>query len=362
MERGGSAPATSSDGTQEQQSVSKELGHEELVTAPGGGRGQQRMTCYRVVSNAALRDRCERRGSKKVGSLVPGTVVTVLEKSVNSRGQARLRTAAGWISLVARDGTVLLEDMKIDASDHCHHHGVVPDEDIDRSAREDLAADMTAWLLDHPDGDLDGWRLDSEWVRSLGSSPHGPCVPSRCWQEVFAEQQRQMDLVPFAVERQPTGRLDFDELRAIGREWAVASMICDEERIVEEPLTAPAAAGGTDSLDDSRVGLGPTTWSDVRDAAAAAAKAMVAADSITPKSAAVSTVSSPRSRGAVSPITAGPLSPACSSTSPITIDNGTKEDDRDGGEDNDTGEWTYLDASAWMPSAGDTDWEIVNDE
>ena len=297
-------------------------------------------------------------GSKKVGSLAPGTVVHVLEKSVNAQGQARLKTAAGWVSLVARDGTVLLEDTKIEPT--LSRRGVVPDDERERSVREDLAADRTAWLLDRPDGDLSGWVAESEWVRSLGSNSYGPFVASRCWPEVFKEQQRQMELLEESDEEQPAERLDFADLRALGRQWAVTPVIYDTEDIVREPLTAPAPMPGGDRIDDSSVGVAPATWSDVRDAVASAAKAMEAFGEAASTSAAVSTVNSPHSGAVPSPVSVGALSLPWVSTR--AQGHHKDEGDDDIGDE----EWTCID-SAWCGARSetqrvDTEWELVDTE
>lgn len=308
-------------------------------------------------------------GSKKVGSLKVGTVVEVLEKSVNSRGQARLKIAAGWLSLVAGDGTVLLEDVKTDRPARL---GIIPHDQVDRSEREDLAADMTAWLLDHPNGDLSGWIAESEWVKNLGSSVYGPCTASRSWPEIFAEQQRQMRLLPVTGEERPPPSDEFDELRMLGRQWAMSSVMDDEESALHEPLTAPAIISEED-MDDGHFER-PATWSDVRDVANAA-KAQ--ASGIPPKSAVVSTVSSPQSDVAPSPVVDEALNLSWGSARSLGVDN-VREKDRDEDED-DTGEWTYVessldaDSSAWTPSASDmnedlrmhgtaAEWEIVNTE
>lgn len=46
--------------------------------------------------------------SKKLGFLRIGDVIEVLETKVNDRGQTRVRCAAGWVSLTAKDGSRLL--------------------------------------------------------------------------------------------------------------------------------------------------------------------------------------------------------------------------------------------------------------
>ena len=277
-------------------------------------------------------------GSSKVGSLAPGTVVKVLEKSVNSQGQARLRTAEGWVSLVARDGTVLLEDTKI--FEPGVRRGVVPDDERSTSEREELAADMTAWLLDHPDGDLSGWVAESDWVRGLGSSPYAPCIASRRWSEVFEEQKRQMELLPVSGHDQVPERLDFDALRALGRQWAMDPVISDDQSTVREPLTTPAVMpGGTDGGH-----VGPATWSDVRDAAASAAKIIEACGEVASNSAAVSTVSSPQSGAAASP---EDLEPAWRIIRPTTIGGSEKDNDKDDGGDD-----ASEDRPRWQRGAG----------
>ncbi len=178
-----------------------------------------------------------------------------------------------------------------------------------------------------------------------------------------------MELLPGSSHDQPTERLDFDALRALGRQWAMEPMISDDESAVHEPLTAPAVLPG--STEGTSSHLVPATWSDARDAAASAAKIMEACGEATSKSAAVSTVSSPQSGAATSPVTPGALGPAWEGTQPAAIDGDGKDDDRDEGDDDDgSEEWTYIDTSAWCPPAGardaeqrvDTEWELVNTE
>lgn len=283
----------------------------------------------------------------------------VLEKNVNSRGQARLKTALGWVSLVARDGTVLLEDMK----DPAIRGGMGSGDQLEQFAREDLAADMTAWLLNHPYGDYSAWVADSVWVKSLGSNPHGPCLASRCWSKIFDEQKRQMDLVPGVGTGQLTDILDFNGLRELGRQWAIAPVGEDEDSAAHEPLTAPATMPDR-STDRSDIGLAPATWSDARDAAGSMS---APAREGVPKSAAVSTVSSPQSD--VIGTTLSPL--------PGAFGRALDSNQPSPGQDNDRGEtgadaseeWTHVDTNSWCSNASPIDgehrvdeWEIVDTE
>jgi hypothetical protein len=233
-------------------------------------------------------------GSQKVGSLAPGAIVHVLEKSANKKGQARLRTADGWLSLVARDGTILLQDEAARPA----RRGVVPDDEVERCAREELAADMTAWLLENPAGDLSGWIAGSEWVKDVQGSSQDSPVASKLWPEQFATVKAQ--LLPCADEQveQPRDHHGFEELRALGRHWAAANELLldsdgSDDGAQAGPLTAPTV---TDSLphsvDASDHSLdAPATWPDARGAAAAAAAGSSGAGS--PSSAAVSVVTSP---------------------------------------------------------------------
>jgi hypothetical protein len=63
---------------------------------------------YVAVQSAVLRQGFERT-SYKCGTLEVGDVVEALEVRMNAAGQPRVRTAAGWVSLLAANGSVLLE-------------------------------------------------------------------------------------------------------------------------------------------------------------------------------------------------------------------------------------------------------------
>ena len=47
--------------------------------------------------------------SEYMNTLEEGTVVRALERRRNSTGQERVRCSKGWLSVVARDGSVMLE-------------------------------------------------------------------------------------------------------------------------------------------------------------------------------------------------------------------------------------------------------------
>jgi hypothetical protein len=57
-----------------------------------------------------LKDGCE-VDSEIVGSLTEGTVIRCLERKTNLEGQDRVRCNKGWVSVVAKDGSVLLEQV-----------------------------------------------------------------------------------------------------------------------------------------------------------------------------------------------------------------------------------------------------------
>ena len=62
---------------------------------------------YRVMKNCKVRE-TERKDSPEVGTMKPGTIVKVLD-SKEIDGQTRIRCRSGWLSLVAADGSVLLQ-------------------------------------------------------------------------------------------------------------------------------------------------------------------------------------------------------------------------------------------------------------
>ena len=67
-------------------------------------------TRFRVLERAMLKDGCE-LDSEIVGSLTEGTVIRCLERKTNLEGQDRVRCNKGWVSVVAKDGSVLLEQV-----------------------------------------------------------------------------------------------------------------------------------------------------------------------------------------------------------------------------------------------------------
>eukprot|EP01043_Picozoa_sp_COSAG02_P055802 COSAG02_NODE_6530_length_3516_cov_1.974246_2_plen_226_part_00 len=72
----------------------------ENMTVDASGR-------YRVMKNCKVRE-TERKDSAEVGTMKPGTIVKVVEtKEVD--GQTRIKCRSGWLSLVASDGSVLLQ-------------------------------------------------------------------------------------------------------------------------------------------------------------------------------------------------------------------------------------------------------------
>eukprot|EP01051_Picozoa_sp_SAG22_P034509 SAG22_NODE_15704_length_342_cov_1.921811_1_plen_78_part_01 len=62
---------------------------------------------YKVLAPAILRSGFE-QSSPKCGELQPGAIVDALESQLSAAGVVRLRTAKGWVSMAASDGTQLL--------------------------------------------------------------------------------------------------------------------------------------------------------------------------------------------------------------------------------------------------------------
>jgi len=63
---------------------------------------------WRVLQRAAAK-RDASLSSEYMNTLDEGTVVRALERRRNSTGQERVRCSKGWLSVVARDGSVMLE-------------------------------------------------------------------------------------------------------------------------------------------------------------------------------------------------------------------------------------------------------------
>eukprot|EP01047_Picozoa_sp_COSAG01_P042144 COSAG01_NODE_3663_length_5815_cov_10.892932_4_plen_1069_part_00 len=64
---------------------------------------------FEVVAKAALTSSVELGSSRKViRSLSPGTIISALERRIDSGGLVRLRTPEGWVSMVSPSGQVLL--------------------------------------------------------------------------------------------------------------------------------------------------------------------------------------------------------------------------------------------------------------
>lgn len=63
---------------------------------------------YRCVKKSRIREGCE-MDSGKLGVLSVGSVIVALEKRTLGDGIARVRFDGGWVSKVARDGSVCLE-------------------------------------------------------------------------------------------------------------------------------------------------------------------------------------------------------------------------------------------------------------
>ncbi len=72
----------------------------EHMTVDASGR-------YRVMKNCKVRE-SESKDSPEVGTMKPGTIVKVVE-SKEVDGQTRIKCRSGWLSLVAADGSVLLQ-------------------------------------------------------------------------------------------------------------------------------------------------------------------------------------------------------------------------------------------------------------
>ena len=264
---------------------------------------------YRVLAKATIRDGIERKGTAKVGAFATGDVVEALEKGANTRGQARVRCARGWISLIAGDSTLLLEELPLLSPST--PGGVVPDDEAERSNHAELSADMTMWLLEHPTGELSDWVSESDWVRRLGAAEGSQWTATKCWPEVFDAARRDMQLLPAAEPEQFDGdataepeqqqgddRLraeaarDLDDLRELGRKWALSADILDLDDAWDDaeqrlgPQTTPARTSVSPVIipDD-----GPATWSAAQVAVGTASAPR------TPPSAAVSIVNSPQS-------------------------------------------------------------------
>jgi hypothetical protein len=62
---------------------------------------------YRVMKNCKVRENKD-KDSAEVGTMKPGTMVKVLE-STQVDGQTRIRCRSGWLSVIAVDGSVLLQ-------------------------------------------------------------------------------------------------------------------------------------------------------------------------------------------------------------------------------------------------------------
>ena len=250
---------------------------------------------YRVLARATIRDGCERKGSCKVGAFELGDEVVALEKGANTRGQARVRCARGWVSLIAGDGTLLLDELPRESSGR----GVVPDGEAELD-RGELSADMTMWLLENPTGELSDWVSGSDWVCKLGAAEGNQWTATKCWPEAFDAARRDMQLLPAidAAAKSDEGddrlrtaaAIDLDDLRELGRQWALAPDILslddgtEEQGSLTAPAPTPASSVVIPEADDA-----PCTWS-----AAQAAIGSVAAPR-TPPSAAASAVSSPQS-------------------------------------------------------------------
>lgn len=70
-------------------------------------QNKQSIGRYSVIAAASVRAG-ERQSSKLIGTIMPGQIINALETSRNN-GKTRLRCEHGWISVVAGDGTPLLE-------------------------------------------------------------------------------------------------------------------------------------------------------------------------------------------------------------------------------------------------------------
>jgi hypothetical protein len=68
---------------------------------------------YKVLQNATVRIAFERE-SEQCGLAVMGEVIDIFEERRNEAGQLRVRCAAGWTSVTASDGRVLLEMVPFD--------------------------------------------------------------------------------------------------------------------------------------------------------------------------------------------------------------------------------------------------------
>ena len=112
----------------------------EPTTAPGALPNLK----FRVVHQATVRTGYE-TDSERVSKVSPGTVISCLERKTNSDGAVRVRYNAGWVSVVAYDGTVILE--QVDDSTP-----TVEEEDPSPSPPEITDADATLFTNDMEPG------------------------------------------------------------------------------------------------------------------------------------------------------------------------------------------------------------------